>query len=224
MRPDTAQDLAPVPERLFTAIGEILSPVNIVKLWRSIAQWNYTWPMAVSDPPTQNREIDRCLSKLTAGFLSRHATTPPLRRVAMRRLTWTTLVLVAACGGGRDTSTAPKQIAGTYNLATINGAAPPVPVYYDIAGNLTEEIIAASYTVNANGTFSDFATVRVTENRTVTTRSETCAGTFTQNGNTLSFAEAPSGTACGNTYAAIWDGNNALTVALNATQQEVFRR
>ena len=92
----------------------------------------------------------------------------------------------AACGGGGDDGiNEPASIAGTYNLQTIDGQAPPV-VVFDEPG-LKVEITSGNFILNANGTFTTTVVWRVTENNVVTPETESFPGTYTVSGTTVHF-------------------------------------
>lgn len=128
----------------------------------------------------------------------------------MRRLAWTLLLFVAA-GCGSDKSTAPKRIEGTYALKTISGATPPTIIYDDATNNQRIEVLSSTLTLSNGGTFSSPWSFRITDNGTVSPYDETCTGTFTRSGNSLSITETDNGGFCGGTYSATWDGNNTIT-------------
>jgi hypothetical protein len=128
----------------------------------------------------------------------------------MRRLAFT-LLLVVAAGCGSDKSTAPKRVEGTYTLKTISGSTPPVIIYDDVANNQRIEVLSSTLTINSGGTFSSPWSFRVTDNGAVSPYDETCTGSFTRSGNTLSLTETDNGAFCGGTFDATWDGNNTIT-------------
>jgi hypothetical protein len=130
--------------------------------------------------------------------------------------------LLSACGGdGGSGPGGEANIAGTYNLQTINGASPPVTILQIGPDRL--EITSGNFTVSANNTFSNTHTYRETSGGQTTTVTETCTGTYSRNGNSVSFAEATSGEFCGDDYNGTVSGNN-LTVAYDAQVQAVYRR
>ena len=131
------------------------------------------------------------------------------------------VTLFAACS---DSSGPNSSLTGSYDLITINGAGMPFVVFFDQSSRL--EIIGGDVTLNSNGTFSSSGTYRQTLGggpaQTVT---ETCLGTYTVNGNSITFNEPTIvGTNCGGVYNGTWDGDDTLTVAFDATVQAVFRK
>jgi hypothetical protein len=102
----------------------------------------------------------------------------------MRRLfAVVTLLALAACGG--DSSTGINgNIAGTYNLSTVNGSGLPFVLQ---AANPKVEILSDQLIVNGNGTFSENGSFRVTNGTQVTTQVIPDAGTYTINGTAVSF-------------------------------------
>ena len=107
----------------------------------------------------------------------------------------------AACGGGDDGINEPVSIAGTYNLQTIDGEAPPVVVYEEPGFKV--EITSGNFILAASGSFSTTVVWRLTEDNVVTTETETFLGTYTVNGPTVNFAysdgDSDSATLAGNT-------------------------
>lgn len=120
-------------------------------------------------------------------------------RVLTKIATFALLGLAAAACGG-DGINEPASIAGTYNLQTIDGQAPPVVVYEDAAAKV--EIVSGNFVLSANGSFTTNVTFRVTENGQVSTQSESFPGTYTVNGSTVTFAYAD-----GDSDTATLDGN-----------------
>lgn len=146
------------------------------------------------------------------------------RKLLRHLATLLSLTLVLACGGdssGPGGSSA--SVNGTYTLKTVNGAA--MPVTLATAPGYSLRITSASFTVNANNTFSNTATFQETQGSATVSETETCSGTYTKNGNSLTFTESSAANSdCGGTYNGTWDGSNTLTVALDATVQAVFQR
>jgi len=62
---------------------------------------------------------------------------------------------------------------------------------------------------NCKGTFANGPT---------TTGTETCDGTYTRNGNSITFTEVTvANTNCGGVYNGTWEGGDTITVAFDAT-------
>ena len=129
----------------------------------------------------------------------------------MRRLACT-LLLIAAAACGSDKSTAPKRVEGVYTLKTIGGNTPPTVIYDDPANSERIELLKSVLTISTGGTFSNAWSFRVTDHGTVAPYDETCTGTFTRSGNTITLTETDNGSLCGGSaYDATWDGNNTIT-------------
>lgn len=112
-------------------------------------------------------------------------------------------LLFTACS---DDGTGPEaSLAGTYTLRTVNGQ--NLPFTFFQAAGYKAEILSDTYTVNANGTFSNTAQFRETEGTTVTTTSETYTGTWTQSGNAIVFKDNE-----GDSQTATFTGGNTLTM------------
>ena len=124
--------------------------------------------------------------------------------------------LLTACGdgggdGGDATGPGGTSIFGTYTLETINGSSLPFVVFQ--VGNDKVEITAGSVQLNSDNTYSVSVTFRLTEAGTVTTETDTGAGTFTATGSTIQFSDAGDGSGpftgsiSGNTLTIIDDGD-----------------
>ena len=108
----------------------------------------------------------------------------------MRRLLLAcTAVALLGCGGD---STGPAASAeGTWNLQTVSGSSLPFTFQ---TSPTKQEIISDQYVLNAGGTYSEFFTIRETDNGTVTTTDFTDDGTWSQSGNQVSLASSNDGT------------------------------
>jgi hypothetical protein len=85
------------------------------------------------------------------------------------------------------------NVEGTYQLQTVNNQA--LPFVLDQEGTIyLEELLSAAITLNANGTFTDIATVRTTDNGVVTTESQPDGGIYTQNNSVVSLHYQGGGT------------------------------
>jgi hypothetical protein len=149
-----------------------------------------------------------------------------MRRSVLATLTG--LAVVVACGGGDNGGGGPAgpagstSIAGTYALQSVNGASPPVIVAQ--SGSARLEIVSGNFGLNANDTFSNTHSYRVTDAGQSVTVSETCTGTLVRNGSNVTFNEASaSGTNCGGNYNGTVSGSD-LTVAYSASLLVVYRR
>jgi hypothetical protein len=126
----------------------------------------------------------------------------------VRRLACIALLLAAAACG--DKSTAPKRIEGTYTLQSIDGDVLPMIYFDDPAAGQRVEVLSGSITISADGTFSAPWSLRVTDGGATAPYSETCTGTYTRSGNSITRTETD-GVWCGGIYNVDWDGNNTLT-------------
>lgn len=117
-----------------------------------------------------------------------------------------------ACGGGDDGINEPASIAGTYNLQTIDGQAPPVVVFEEPGFKV--EITSGNFILAANGSFTTTVVWRITEDNVPTNESETFPGTYTVNGPTVNFTysdgDTESGTLSGNTLTFTDAGSTAV--------------
>ena len=114
------------------------------------------------------------------------------------------LVVGGGCKGG--ITDASDLAPGVYALATINGQPLPfVLVFIDDANQLV--FIEGAITINANGTFSDTATLELTDAGVVSTETDDVSGHWTQDGSTISFTPDDGS----DPYTMAWDGSARLT-------------
>ena len=99
----------------------------------------------------------------------------------MRKLFAAALLVLAACSD----STGPNARLGTYSLVSINGQ--DLPVVVGTISGTTVEIISGEVTLNSNGTFTDRTDYRFTSNAGVDTDFEIATGTYSVNGNNVTF-------------------------------------
>ena len=117
--------------------------------------------------------------------------------------------LLAACGD----SFTPEDVAGIYNLDTVNGS--PIPFTKAVTeGGLpaTAQIISGSVTLTAANTFSSIVSFNVTVGTTVDPDSDTESGTYALvEPSTITFTKTGGGT-----FSGTLDGGR-ITVALSVT-------
>ena len=109
----------------------------------------------------------------------------------MRKLILSTLaataVATAACGG--DSSTGPSSsVAGSYALQTVNSQSLPFVIQDDVTGKV--EILSDSYSVTANGAYTNQTVVRTTLNGAASTQSISSSGTYTRSGNSITLTDS----------------------------------
>ena len=93
---------------------------------------------------------------------------------------------------------------GVYTLRTINGQA--LPFLYSQIGADMVEFMDGTVTLNADRTFIDATTFRVTEQGVVTTEVDQADGTWSLSGGTVRFLLAD-----GSSYSMIWNSTDTLT-------------
>jgi hypothetical protein len=104
------------------------------------------------------------------------------------------LALIAACGGD-STGPGDTNIVGSYTLQTVNGN--PVPWRAIVIGNDWFEIRGGSGSINADGTYSLTFHWRESVAGLPDEGSESSVGTYTRNGNAITFRDASGSTASG---------------------------
>ena len=104
--------------------------------------------------------------------------------MTMRQLAVAALaaLTITACG---DDPVSPDNIAGTYQLNTINGQPLPFTLIEDGADRL--ELIAGTIVLRSNSTFTDSTTLRLTSGTTVETEPTVAAGTYSIDDGIITF-------------------------------------
>jgi hypothetical protein len=116
------------------------------------------------------------------------------------------LAFLSACGGGGDGATGPQAtVVGVYQLQSINAS--PLPFTILQIGADRIEITGSQLSLNADNSFTEITTFRVTESGTVTTETGQTLGAYSRNGNNITFTDASDGS----TYSASWDGGRQIT-------------
>ena len=113
----------------------------------------------------------------------------------MRFFKLVALLALVACGGDNDPTSPGNSLAGTWSLQSINGTALPYVVLQSGANKI--ELTADILTVSSGGSFTQTSTIKTTVNGQVTTESVSDAGSYTVNGNAVSFvfnSDATTGT------------------------------
>jgi hypothetical protein len=105
------------------------------------------------------------------------------------------LAMSVACGGDSPVEPLNVQIAGTWHLQSINGSPLPFIVFQSATEKF--EITSDVLTIVSSGTFTELTAFRLTENGAITNESFPDSGTFTINGNAITFVFISDATATG---------------------------
>jgi hypothetical protein len=89
-------------------------------------------------------------------------------------------VTLLACGG--DSTGPGRNVAGTWELTTVNGSGLPFTLFQVATPPYRLEILGDVITANENGTWTGTITLRENDNGTITTTSEPESGTWSQAG------------------------------------------
>ncbi|HVS59653.1 MAG TPA: hypothetical protein VHE82_03050 [Gemmatimonadaceae bacterium] len=131
------------------------------------------------------------------------------------------VLLLSACGG--DSTGVSGDATGTYTINSINGNSIPYSVTLDPTYTIT--FTGGNFMISSGGAFSE--TISYTEliSGTTTNTTSTCPGTYTQNGGSFTFTEAPSPDPnCGATYTGTWNGSDTFTMAFDVGFQAVYKK
>jgi hypothetical protein len=114
-----------------------------------------------------------------------------MRRLALVLAAVVPLALAGSCGGDSATGPGDTNIAGSYTLQSVNGNSLPWrPI---VVGNDFFEITSGGASINADGTYSLTFNWRESISGQVSTGSESSVGTYTRNGNAITFTDASDG-------------------------------
>ena len=92
-------------------------------------------------------------------------------------------VLLAGCGSDNSTNPTQAQVAGTWNLTTVNGS----PLPFTIQATPKIEVVSDQLVVSTNGTFTETTQTRTTNGTTVTNQTVPDGGTYSLNGTAATF-------------------------------------
>jgi hypothetical protein len=95
----------------------------------------------------------------------------------------TALVLPFSACGDDDPTSPNVDVTGTFTLRTINGE--DLPVIIAQVGEDMIEVTEGTIRLNADSTFSDSTTFRITEGGVVTIEEDGAVGTYTQSGTSV---------------------------------------
>jgi hypothetical protein len=121
------------------------------------------------------------------------------------------LVCLAVWGCSRSATGEGDDPAGIYEMVRVNGA--PLPSILEQRNGDKIEIFSAELVLNANRTYTDSVTWRVTEAGAVTFDRDGSTGTYSRAGEILTFQSAGSthtGTLAGDTVVIIHTGNTTV--------------
>lgn len=134
-------------------------------------------------------------------------------------------LFLTACGGGGGEPTDPASevtVAGTYTLATINGANLP---FTSGSGVDAFRVVSGSLVMGAPSAVSTFTMrVGIQQPPGSTTRTVECSGNYTQATSTVTFNETSTGPDCGGQYTGSWNGRDEVTVNFDNSLKAGFRR
>src|SRR5512143_4038223 len=96
------------------------------------------------------------------------------------------LPLLAACGG--DSSTAPRTVAGTWELQTVGGA--PLPFLLYQTSSAKTELVGAVIEMAETGTYTEALLIRATQSTgQASSSSIPYAGSYTLSGTAITFKD-----------------------------------
>jgi hypothetical protein len=110
----------------------------------------------------------------------------------MRRMAITLalgLMIPTACDRSPTATEAPPEIAGTYDLRTVNLQSLPFVIAQSASGADRVEVVSGHLKLEVNGRFDDELMLRFTEGETVEDEADAVSGVWVANGSTLTFTQ-----------------------------------
>jgi hypothetical protein len=145
-----------------------------------------------------------------------------MRKIVRSLFVLAAVALIPACS---DSTGPNRAVTGSYTLISVNGVL--MPVVFSVDQFFTLRITAGNLTLTSDNKFTASATYEQTlaGGGAKTTDTETCTGTYSMSGNTITFTEANSNNSnCGGVYTGTWDGENSLTVEFDDGVQALFEK
>lgn len=100
------------------------------------------------------------------------------------------VITTVACGSDSSTGPAETSIAGTYALKTVNSTPLPYTMPDDGSGSGTIVILADSYTLAADGTYTGVTRVRLTSGGTSNDTDVPNSGKYVRSGNSVTLTDS----------------------------------
>ncbi|HVE79521.1 MAG TPA: lipocalin family protein [Gemmatimonadaceae bacterium] len=116
-----------------------------------------------------------------------------MKTVFARRIRWLVVPMLASLalggcgGGGGDDATGPAEVAGVYDLVSVNGRTLPA-VAIEIEGYRLE-LLSSELTLQAGGTYSETTQLRETEDGTTTDSPFSTTGTYAVSGSRITLTD-----------------------------------
>lgn len=120
--------------------------------------------------------------------------------------------ILVACSSDKTTGPAVDSAVGVYVLQTINGS--PLPFNAGSQGGVTVEIVTDTYSINADGTYSEQGSVRLTQVGSVTTQQVAETGVWQRSGTALNLHPIASSTGVLTDYSGSLAGST-LTITIS---------
>ncbi len=79
------------------------------------------------------------------------------------------------------------RVTGTYELRSVNGVTPPALIYQEFG--YSEEVLSATFSLESDGSYTDAAIIRVTNNGRSTTSTSSSYGYYDEYNGEITFSE-----------------------------------
>jgi hypothetical protein len=132
------------------------------------------------------------------------------------RIATTAVLLATLCLACSDTDPAfaPSALTGPFILQSVNSAVLPAAVIDSANPPLRLDALSGAITVEANNVFTDVTSFRQTLGGVISTRTVSCAGTYTAVGNVFQFVETAPTPECGLTFTGVVSGSTLTASVL----------
>jgi hypothetical protein len=117
------------------------------------------------------------------------------------------ILCLAGCDDSSDIILIPLSRTGTFVLQTVNNHGLPATVVDSINPAVRIDVTSGAITITATNAFTDVFAFRQTRGGIISTRTVSCTGTYTVDGNDFTFVEAVVAPDCGRTFTGRLSGN-----------------
>jgi hypothetical protein len=116
---------------------------------------------------------------------------------------------LAACDDTTDAVVVHVPRPGPFVLRTLNNQALPAVIFDSVAitPRFRLEVISGGFSINGNGTFSNFTQLRDTRGLIIVFRTVVCSGTFTLTGRTFTFVQVGGPVECDRIFTGVVAGD-----------------
>jgi hypothetical protein len=134
--------------------------------------------------------MERIRRILMAGASAAPLGLPLSREITMRKV-WTlglALASVAVLSSCSAVDALTGRVTGTYQLRSVNGSSLPALTYQE--PGYSEEVLSATFSLESDGTYTDAAILRVTQNGRSSTTTSSSSGFYDEYNGEITFTDS----------------------------------